>query len=126
MSRRTIINLTILILALIVAFVAYRAFLSKRKDADSSQVGLVASSEIETDRVAAADEFLGILLSLQQIELRDDLFREPLFRSLKDFSKPLRPQIPGRVNPFAPIGVGGRPSSDEQSTGTGTTTQEQS
>lgn len=56
-----------------------------------------------------AGEFLQILLNLQRIDLSSQLFSDPLFRGLTDFSTVLPTKTPGRQNPFAAIGVGGPP-----------------
>lgn len=50
-------------------------------------------------------EFARILVNLEGLRLNDDIFSDPLFRSLIDFSVDLEPQEKGRDNPFAPLGV---------------------
>jgi len=49
--------------------------------------------------------FLTLLLSVQNIKLSDSIFSDPAFTSLHDSSVPLTPDPnPGRPNPFAQFG----------------------
>lgn len=77
-------------------------------------VGGDDTASLVSDRVgSAADAVVGknllaLLLTLKSIELKEDIFADPAFRRLEDFSLELAPQSVGRVNPFAPFSTGGR------------------
>ena len=49
--------------------------------------------------------FLADLVSLKSIKIDTDFFNEKFFRMLKDNSVIVPPVLPGRPNPFQPIGV---------------------
>lgn len=53
---------------------------------------------------ATAEDLLGILSDLQQIKLEGDIFTDPVFQSLTDFSVEIPPEPVSRPNPFLPIG----------------------
>lgn len=59
----------------------------------------------ETDTALANAEILRILGSIENIDLDDDIFTNPVFRELEDsrFTIP-KPTRIGRPNPFLPIG----------------------
>jgi len=60
----------------------------------------------ETDVQLANAEILRVLGSIQDIQLEDDIFTNPVFDALRDsqFTIPRPTQI-GRPNPFRPIGL---------------------
>ena len=62
----------------------------------------------ETDTALANAEILRILGSIENIDLDDDIFTNPVFRELEDsrFTIP-KPTRIGRPNPFLPIGFDG-------------------
>lgn len=68
---------------------------------DDSSLGQIK----EADTKVANAEILKILGNIQHIELRDDIFSNPVFRKLEDseFTIP-KPVVIGRPNPFLPIG----------------------
>lgn len=99
---KKIVYLLIGVLIIAAAFFAYRFFFLGVKEKETAP-GLISSGYLTgvgpDDRTV---EYLNILLSLQQIDLRGDIFSNPSFVGLKDFSVELMPQAPGRPNPFAP------------------------
>ncbi len=106
MKRPNLFKLLLILAVIVVGFIVYRAVFVT-DEPGLGEPGLdVVGLESEDEN---SDEFLNILLSLQQIELSDEVFSDPVFISLVDFSTELQDQTPGRQNPFAPIGVGGRP-----------------
>ena len=59
-----------------------------------------------------AQDLLRMLQNLKNLKLDGTLFADPAFIRLEDFSRPLEPQEPGRINPFAPLGaINTRPAS---------------
>ena len=58
-------------------------------------------SEEQTQSEAAS--LLRLLKNLENLALDPSLFASPGFVRLEDFTQPIPPQAPGRVNPFAPI-----------------------
>lgn len=64
---------------------------------------LLSSGGGEQAANIAERELLSILLDLRRIELREEIFSDSVFISLKDFSQDLVPEPVGRKNPFAPL-----------------------
>ena len=58
-----------------------------------------------------SQKLLSTLGSLNIIKLDTSVFQNPVFLSLTDFGVTITPQIPGRRNPFLPIGVNAAPGS---------------
>ena len=91
----------------------YAAITSTQGTSESGQAGsfssLTGSNGLgkvkETDTSLANAEILRILGSIENINLNDDIFANPVFQSLEDsrfvIPKPVRI---GRPNPFLPIG----------------------
>jgi hypothetical protein len=81
---------------------------------DAVDEGALTSSGAAPDAVsqtgeapdpALGEEFLVLLLNIQNIKLDGAIFEDPAFKSLQDSSIELVQDIPeGRPNPFAPIG----------------------
>ena len=114
-----ITNVIIAALGLSLLFLIYRFFI-KTANEPSSSPNLVAVGTAQNRVDETTDEFLNILLSLQKIELRGEIFATPFFKSLQDFSTPLPEETPGRANPFAPLGIGGAPAPNGAPAGTST------
>jgi hypothetical protein len=58
--------------------------------------------------VAAAEvgnEVLSLYNKLNSVTLDQSIFSYSLYKRLIDFSRPIPQQVPGRSNPFAPIGL---------------------
>lgn len=102
-STKTIISIVLIITAILAIFFAYRFFLAKFKGPEEAPGLTRELNRASTSAPDAAKEFLNVLLNLQRIELKDDFFKTPFFRSLVDFSPDLAAQIPGRADPFAPV-----------------------
>lgn len=105
-SKKLIVNTIIGIIIVVVLFFGYR-FIRQPDEPADAPIGLAPVGFLEGQaNIAPDDEFLTLLLSLQSISLASDVY--PTLRSFVDFSTELQPQTPGRDNPFAPIGRGGR------------------
>lgn len=96
--------------ALVLSIVAYMVF-APAAEPEAGLVSVSTSQQVGTVNLAATpnidigQEFIGMLLSLQSLNLDTTLFQDPVFQSLKD--KTIRfadPGGQGRPNPFAPIG----------------------
>jgi len=96
-------NIFLIVVLAIVVFVGYRYFFSEPSSTGST---LVSQGEGNQAAVLAERELLATLLSLKKIKLDESLFDDPAFQTLEDFSQELQPQVVGRGDPFAPIGVG--------------------
>lgn len=122
MKRSSLFKIFLGLAILIAALIVYQLVFVSGDEGEELGLDAVSGETGEGE----ADEFLDILLSLQQINLSAAVLTNPIFASLVDFSTELQPQTPGRSNPFAPIGVGGPPRLDEtgrsidQDTGTST------
>lgn len=94
-------TILLILLAIAIAFAVYSYFFTGGDNESllvSEQVGAGAES-------AVVQELLALLLELRSVELKGDIFDDPLFKSLEDFGQELVPEPVGRTNPFAPIGV---------------------
>jgi hypothetical protein len=100
----------IAVIGLIAVFFAYRFWWQAPSGAPalSTTPGLVSLVNTGPGGAPAdTDRFLYLLLSLQRLELKSDVFSNQLFARLEDFSTALPSKTPGRSNPFAPLGVVG-------------------
>ena len=61
------------------------------------------NDSVSSQLTAETQEFLRRLNQLKVIELSDDLFTDPRFKSLVDYSTPILPSPVGRQNPFEEI-----------------------
>lgn len=66
----------------------------------------VLEREVKTDEAVGKDLLLS-LMKLKAIKLDSDIFKDPVFLSLDDFTIELLAQPVGRSNPFLPLGRGG-------------------
>ncbi len=53
---------------------------------------------------ASGQQVLALLGKLKAIQLDNEIFSDPTFQSLQDFSIEIAPQPIGRSNPFLPVG----------------------
>jgi regulatory protein YycI of two-component signal transduction system YycFG len=95
-------TLAIFIPIFLLVFLMSTIILQKYADAQGS----VLTEEYVADNLAAQR----LTLELQKINslqnrISSDIFNNPIFKSLQDFSKPLPVEERGRSNPFAPLGL---------------------
>lgn len=97
-----ILNVAIVILILAALVYGYMSFTSTPEDPEgiTSEVTGDGSSPV----LEQQDEFVALLIDLQNISLNTDFLASTVFTSLKDFTRTIAPQDVGRRNPFAPIG----------------------
>lgn len=65
---------------------------------------LTVTSTPSTEQQTIGRELLVTLRELRSLKLNGELFNDPVFHSLRDFSVALPLQEAGRRNPFAPLG----------------------
>lgn len=108
-NKKTIQRILIGLLIAIALLVGY-SFVNQGNQEEGESGSLLSifqdTGEInDTDVQLANSEILRILGNIQNIDLNDDIFSNPVFRDLRDtrftIPKPLRI---GRPNPFLPIG----------------------
>lgn len=109
-SKKTIQKILIGLLIAIALLVAYSIINQGEDGVEVSTSSLTSvfteNTEVNDAEVQLANqEILRILGSIQNIELNDDIFSNPVFRDLRDtrFTIP-NPIDIGRSNPFLPIG----------------------
>jgi len=111
--KKLIKGILILVVIIIVVVVASSFLKSKKSSSTSgleSTTGATANTlpgvqNENTEGLSVSDQFLRLLLSMQDIELDQSIFVDPAFTNLKDFSVQIIPRNnEGRVNPFAPVG----------------------
>lgn len=109
-TTQTIKKILIFLLIAVAGLVGY-SVLTQQDSSEGPGLGslssvLQGSAEVNEREVELANsEILRVLGSIQNIELNDDIFSNPVFRDLRDtrFTIPKPLQI-GRPNPFLPIG----------------------
>lgn len=90
-------TLILIIALIIIAGVAYTVLFGGQDN------NLLVSERIDNTASAEESNLLTILLDLQEVELDESIFSDPVFRSLEDFGQDIVPEPVGRENPFAPI-----------------------
>lgn len=71
-----------------------------------SSSGVMAVGDVDVEATSVSNQFLELLLNMQNIKLDQSIFQDESFRSLEDFSVDIVPRgNEGRINPFAPVGV---------------------
>ncbi|MDD5318755.1 MAG: hypothetical protein PHF79_02975 [Candidatus Pacebacteria bacterium] len=95
----------IIVIIVVIGFFVYSYFFVNKAPVQStgglSQTNVAAGSGSD---LTPDQSFVTQLATIDTISLKDDIFNDPVFASLVDFSRELVPQTPGRPNPFAPLG----------------------
>lgn len=68
-----------------------------------AQDGLLIEEPSNTESSVIAQKFVNQINSLNGVDLNANIFNNPVFQSLVDFSRPIPEESKGRNNPFAPI-----------------------
>lgn len=66
--------------------------------------GIPGGGPLPSQGSGLANEFSGLLLSINTISIDTSIFQNPSYRALRDYPVILGTDVVGRVNPFAPIG----------------------
>jgi len=93
-------NILLSVVIIAVAAVLYTVFIGK----DGIDTSLLTSSRPSEAAAIVGEDLLVLLRTLRSIDLNEEFFNDPVFRSLEDFGQELVPEPIGRNNPFAPIG----------------------
>ncbi|HZS42636.1 MAG TPA: hypothetical protein VFA52_00210 [Candidatus Paceibacterota bacterium] len=91
----------IIIGVLILAFVIYSFW----HGGSSNNGAVLTASSPAANNPQVGQAFVNQLLTLQGVRLNSEIFSNPSFNTLQDFSQPVPTEPQGRPNPFAPIGV---------------------
>jgi len=105
-SKKTIFNIIISIVVIVAAVFAYRLFFPKAPDQSATSPDALLTVVTPGLGSEPSDEFLRILLSLEKIEFKTEVFAKISKNQLRDFSMELILKDSGRPNPFAPINPG--------------------
>lgn len=81
---------------ILIAFGIYSYFFTGTDEAPLTTETVSAASSEDQDLIV-------LLLELRSIALNEEIFANPAFQSLQDFSQELVPEPVGRPNPFAPL-----------------------
>jgi len=103
-GKKTIFNIVISIVVIVAAVFAYRLFFPKAPDQTATSPSALLTVITPNSTLEPSDEFLRLLVSLEKIEFKTEVFAKITQNQLRDFSTPLVSKEPGRPNPFAPIG----------------------
>ena len=95
------IKIPVIILAVIVILFFGYSYLTKD---NGNTTGLVSDSSSNPATSQADQDFLKLLLKIQNVRIDPAVFSNPVFLSLQDDGLPILDQPEGRPNPFAPIG----------------------
>jgi len=68
----------------------------------SAYADTTPDDSLSSDTISA--QIVSKISILNSVSLKDAMFKNPMFTSLVDYSRPLPDQEIGRNNPFAPIG----------------------
>jgi hypothetical protein len=106
-------TIIIVVVILALAFVGYGFLISgKKKESatgvtkqavNSSSSAPQANSTNSPGLDGPGKEFVTQLLAIQNIKFNLQLFSDPVFQGLQDWSRDILPQESGRPNPFAPL-----------------------
>lgn len=93
-------QIIIALVIIVVAFIGFKMFFTS----EPSDVALVAT-QADTEQFVDGQLILALLRKLDSLILDDSVFTNKVFSSLVSFERPIEDQIPGRKNPFLPIGI---------------------
>lgn len=97
-------KILIVIILLILIFVGYGFYISNNKSSSASvSKQPISASSVQSSLEGPGKEFVTQLLAIQNINFKLDLFKDPVYIGLQDFSREIIPQPIGRPNPFAPF-----------------------
>jgi hypothetical protein len=92
----TKLKMPLIVIAVIFAgFIVYNTFV---KQPDSKTL---LKTTTQSSNSAPESNFLPILLEIQNVKLDENIFLDPVFRALIDFSQPIVPESLGKNNPFS-------------------------
>jgi hypothetical protein len=97
----------IIISILFGGFIVYNNFIKAPASNDLIKKESVSSNN------GPEQDFLPLLLRIQNVTLDEKLFLDPVFRALVDFGQPIIPESIGKSNPFMGVLVGSVNSSVE-------------
>ena len=97
-------QIIIAVVIIVIAFVGFKVFFGST---DSGSATLATDAPATTPELIDGQAILILLNRLGQVKLDTSIFSDPIFASLTSFARPIPNQIPGRKNPFAPIGADG-------------------
>ncbi len=91
----------IILVVVIALFFGYTTFFQ----GSGNTTNLSSDSSASPATSQADQQFLQLLLKIQNVRIDTAIFSDPSFLSLQDDGLPILDQPQGRPNPFAPIGV---------------------
>lgn len=91
-------NIFVIAGLIVAAFVVYSLFFTGK---DNSTL---TTEDVSPAQTAVEQELISLLLELRSITLTTDIFADPRFQALQDFSQDIVSEPVGRTNPFAPLG----------------------
>lgn len=123
-GSKIIFNLLIAAVVLVLLFFGYKFLMGGGDVTDvtgGEEAGLTAAGfASDTAEGSAADEFLATLTGLKELNLRGEVFSNPVFQDLQESTIVLPDQTPGRPNPFAPVNFSTISSSNNNRVATST------
>lgn len=101
-------KLIIIIVAVVLLFIGYAAFGPTGDDptGELTRQNTTGVTGTAADPNSPGRQFVSQLLAIQNIHYNLELFKDPAYMFLQDYSRELVPQNVGRENPFAPLSSG--------------------
>jgi len=96
-------QIIIAVVVIVIAFIGFKMFFGSSTSNDKT---LTADNAVDQQFVDG-QAVLNLLNALNKVTLNDAIFSSAVFKSLVSFARPIPDQVPGRTNPFAPIGSDG-------------------
>lgn len=108
---QTIFKNKIVVLVIVIILVVLGYYMMKGGDTATNTSGGVTKQAVSSTSAGGSaslaagpgQEFVAQLLAIQNITLSLDIFSDPVFTGLQDFSRDIPLQPVSRPNPFAPI-----------------------
>lgn len=97
-NKKTIIWIIVILLLVL----GYLIFFKSPSEPESGITRVTAQGA----SVSVGSEILKNLNKIKILNLKKDIYTDPVFLNLQDFSRPIPSQIKGKNSPFDPIGIG--------------------
>lgn len=87
----------IIFIIIIVAVIGGGIYFYKNKGSDAT------IEEVPVDTASIGSDIYALLAQLNSLKIDSEIFVDPAYQSLNDYTSIVRPEVQGRKNPFAPL-----------------------
>jgi hypothetical protein len=106
-KSKIVIGAVIVLVLMVGGYFAIKSAGSKQPVSGVKKQAVTQTASGADGSAGPGQEFVAQLLAIQNITLNVNLFADPVFTSLEDFSREILDQPISRPNPFAPIDLRG-------------------